>query len=430
MKVSILQKIVGFTESKYMRIMTNGFMSIAAISIAGSLFSLVKSIPIGPWQTFLEASGLGEMLSIPISITSSLMGVYVVLAMAYTLGKEFKKDAFGCAIISLGAFMMLTPFNATTYTMSEAGERVAQYTENVLPLSSLGAQGIFLAIIVGLLASRLYVFFLDRGWKIKMPDTVPPSVSKMFEMMIPGCLVFLIFLVIRGLFEMSSFDTAQNFIYTLLQTPLMSVGGGLVGCMVYLTVGKILWCFGIHGDMVAYASMATIQGAALSANLSAFAVGTACPFPEWAYSSVLMDCSLLGLSIVMLFTAKAEQFKILSKISLPTSLFNITEPLIFGIPMIMNPIMSIPFILLQPINLILTVVVVKFGIIVGPTGATTSTVLPAFLQFGFLSSHWSGFVWGIVLLILDILVWYPFFKIIDKKAYEDEQLKELSAEVV
>ena len=94
-----LQKIVGFTQSKYMRIITNGFMSVAAIGICGSIFTLLKSIPIPVYQTFLANSGLGDILSIPVSITSDLMAAYVVLAMAYTLSKEFNENAFAEEIV-------------------------------------------------------------------------------------------------------------------------------------------------------------------------------------------------------------------------------------------------------------------------------------------------------------------------------------------
>lgn len=422
---NILQKIIGFTQSKYMRILTNAFMSVAAISIAGSLFMLVKSLPIEPWQEFLTASGIGEILSIPVAITTDLMAIYIVIAMAYTLAKEFKKDAFSAAIIALGAFMILTPFTATTYTQDSAtGEVIAQITQNVIPISSVGAQGIFLAILTGLCSSRLYIFFNDRGWKIHMPESVPSNVTKMFEMMIPGGLVFVVFLLIRWGFSVTSFGTAQAFIYTMLQKPLVLVGGGFWGCLVYLTVGKFLWIFGIHGSMVAYASFSAIMATVMAENTSAFASGVACPNPVWAWSSVLMDFSILALTIVMLIQAKSKQFKLLSKLSLPTSLFMISEPMVFGTPIVMNPIIAIPFVLLQPINLILTVLMNNIGFLAMPTGAGINNMIPGPIQMALINGHWSGFVWGAILLIIDIIIYMPFFKVIDKKALKEEAITE------
>ena len=120
-----LEKIVGFTQKRYMKVLMDGFMSIAAVSIAGSLFNLIKSIPIGAWQTFLATSGLGTLLSIPVSITSDLMAIYVVFAMAYCLAKSFNRDGFAAGIIAFGSFMILTPLTASSTAVDPAtGERL------------------------------------------------------------------------------------------------------------------------------------------------------------------------------------------------------------------------------------------------------------------------------------------------------------------
>ena len=157
-----LEKIVGFTQKRYMKVLMDGFMSIAAVSIAGSLFNLIKSIPIGAWQTFLATSGLGTLLSIPVSITSDLMAIYVVFAMAYCLAKSFNRDGFAAGIIAFGSFMILTPLTASSTAVDPAtGERLVTTVQNAISLSAVGSQGIFLAIIVGLLSARLYV---SAGW--------------------------------------------------------------------------------------------------------------------------------------------------------------------------------------------------------------------------------------------------------------------------
>lgn len=415
-----IQKLISFTQSKYMRILTNAFMSIAAVSIAGSLFVLVKSLPIPIWQDFLTSSGLSEVLSIPVSITSDLMALYVVVAMGYTLAKEFDKDAFGASVIALGAFMILTPFSTNAMIMNEAGEVVPQFVEGVIPIASVGARGIFLAILTGLFASRLYVYFLDKGWKIKMPDSVPANVTKMFEMMIPGGMVFLIFLAVRWLFSITPYETAQTFIYSILQQPLLAIGGGVFGALAYLTVSKLLWIFGIHGGMVAYASFAVIYRAVMTENISAYASGVAVPHPEWAWVTVLADFSILALTLIMLFRSQSKQYKLLGKISLPTSLFMITEPVVFGVPLVMNFTLAIPFVLLQPINLLLTLFMSQIGFLASPTGAAINNMIPGPIQMALTNSHWSGFVWGIILLAINIVAYYPFFKIIDKKAYNTE----------
>ena len=413
----ILDKIMKFTQAKYMRILTNGFMSVAAITIAGSIFTLVKSLPIPIWQTFLASSGLGDILSIPVSVTSDLMAVWVALGMGASVAKEFDKDKLSCALVGLGSFMMLTPFTGVLYSADYSS---ATPVPNVIPVSSLGAQGIFLAMIAGILGARIYAFLIDKNIKLKMPDSVPANVSGMFEMMIPAGLVFLVFLAARWGFSMTSYGTAQAFIYKILQTPVMAVGGGLGGFIAYLTLSKLLWVFGVHGGMVCYSAMAVIIGTVGAANAAAFAAGTPCPYPEWGFMGILMDFPVLPLGLVMLVFAKSQQFKSLSKVSLPTSIFNISEPQVFGIPLVMNPVMAVPFILLQPINALLTVGAMKIGFLVAPTGASINNFIPALIQGPLLNAHWTGFVWFALLLVLDFVIWVPFFKIIDKKACEQE----------
>jgi PTS system cellobiose-specific IIC component len=421
----IIQKIVAFTQMRYMRIITNGFMAVAALSIAGSLFTLIKSFPIGPWQDFLTSSGLGDVLSIPISITTDAIAVYVVLAMACETAKEFKKDRFQTSIIALGAFFMLTPFTGKLYS-----EDYTSFTEipNVIPVSSIGAQGIFLAIIVGICAARLYIYFLDKGWTIKMPASVPGAVGKMFEMMIPGGLVFLIFLLIRWGFSLTMFETAQQFIYGIMQAPLMHATSGAGGILVFLLVEKFLWLFGVHGGMVAYSAMAGVINTVNAENMAAYAAGTPVPHMEWAYMNLLMDFSILPLTLIMLKFAKSDQYKALAKVSLPTSLFNITEPIVFGFPMIMNPIMAVPFVGLQLINFLLTVGVTKIGLLAAPTGVSVSTMLPTPVIGAMLNSSWTGAVWAVILIVIDMLVWYPFFRVADKKALEEEKKNETAVE--
>lgn len=412
-----LEKIVSLTQAKYMRILTNGFMSVAALTIAGSIFTLIKSLPIPVWQTFLTNSGLGSILAIPVSITSDLMAVWVALGMGAAVAKEFDKDKLSCALVALGSFMMLTPFTATVYSADYSSSMVAS---NIIPVSSMGAQGIFLSMISGILGARLYAFFIDKGWKLKMPDSVPSNVAGMFEMMIPSGLVFLVFLAVRYGFSLTPYGTAQSFIYKILQTPLMAVGGGAAGVLLYLTMSKLLWVFGVHGGMVCYSAMAVIMSTAGAANQAAFAAGTAAPYPEWCWALSLMDFPVLPLSIVMLVFAKSQQYKSLSKVALPTAIFNISEPQVFGMPIVMNPVMAVPFVLLQPFNFFLTMLAQNIGFLAIPSGASINNMIPTPILMGLQNSHWSGVVWAILLIVIDCLIWLPFFKIQDKKACDQE----------
>lgn len=427
----LLPGVTKFTQLRYMKVLMNAFMGITAISIAGSLFTLVKSIPIPQWQSFLASSGLGGILSIPVAITTDVFAMYLVCSMAYQTAKSFEKRGFTPALIALGSFLILTPFTTTITSTNDAGKEIVQTISNVIPVSSLGAQGLFLAMFVGVISSRLYIFAMDKGWKIKMPASVPPNVSGMFEAMIPGGLVFVLFLMIRFGMAQTSYLTAQNFIYTILQQPLVHMGGGLPGFTVYLMVGNFLWLFGIHGSMVTYAAMGSIFIFARTANLAAFAAGMPAPHPEWLLAPWVYigggGCTL-ALNLLMLSRAKSAQMKTLGKMTIPTSIFEINEPIVFGTPIILNPYLAIPFIVAPLVNLFLTYFVMNIGIVAWPTGAAISNFMPIGIFGMLVNAHWTGFVWTFVLIALDLLIYFPFFTAYDKKLFNEEQAVSLQNE--
>ena len=416
----ISMKLTKFTRLRYVKVITNAFMSIAALSIAGSIFSLVKSFPVPAWQAFLTSSGLGSILSIPISVTSDLTAIFVVLAIASEVAKSFNEKPFAPALIALSSFMILTPFSGMAQVVTNEGETIIGTALNVIPIGSLGARGIFLAMLVGIVATRLYIYLVQKGITIKMPASVPPTVGQMFETMVPGGVTFIAFLLLRWLVSLTSFGTMQNLIYTIIQTPLMNASSNLGGALLYSIASKVLWLFGIHGGLVTYAAFGTIMKATGAANASAFAAGEAVPYLEWGMVTGMTNVWALALAILMLVFAKSEQHKGLAKVSLPAALFCITEPLVFGFPIIMNPIMAIPFILSPVIDLLATSAVMRLGLVKTITGAQISTTLPTPIYMAFANSSISGFIWGVVLILINMVLFFPFFKIADRMACKEE----------
>lgn len=419
----ITEKVMKFAQLRYIKIVMNGFMGIAAFSIGASLFSLVKSIPIAPWQSFLVTSGLGDILSIPINMVSNLYAVMVVLCIGYEVAKSFNQRALPAAMVAFGAFMIVTPFQSSVSLVDAAGNAVKGIAQNVISLSALGSQGIFVAMICGLVGARFYVLLIEKNIKIKMPDSLPPSVSGMFETMIPAGIVFVLFMIVRIGFAQTSFATMQSFIYTILQAPLMGIGANPIGAALYLMSGKFLWMFGIHGDMLAYATLGSIRSAATQANMAAFAVGEAVPYLEWGLLTPFANIGILGLTI-LLIVSKVKQYKSLGKLAISTSIFNITEPIMFGFPIILNPIMAIPFILSPGITLILTSFVMKLGLIAPLTGVALSNVIPVPIYLWMATNSISGLIWGTLMVLLNVVIFFPFFKISERSAMKQEQIEE------
>lgn len=419
-KIDMLtEKVMKFAKLRYIKVIMNAFMGIAAFSIGSSLFSLVKSIPIPVWQNFLVSSGLGDVLSIPISIVTSLYAVMVVISVGYEVAKSFNQRPLPAAMVAFGAFMILTPFQGTVAISDAAGETISGIAANILPLGPLGSQGIFLALISGILAARLYVFLLEKNIKIKMPDSIPPSVAGMFETMIPAGIVFVLFMLLRVGFEQTSYGTMQSFIYTVLQAPLTGISANPIGAVVYLVAGKALWMFGIHGDMLVYATLGAIRSVASTANMAAFAAGTPIPYLEWGLLTSMSNVGIVGLTILLL-TSKSKQYKSLGVLATPTSIFNISEPLMFGLPIIFNPIMAIPFILTPGISLLLTAWVMKLGLVAPLLNVSLSNVIPVPIYLWMGTNSISGLIWGFILIAINAALYYPFFKIAEKATLKEE----------
>lgn len=423
----ITAKIMKFAQLKYVKILMNAFLSIAAFSIGSSIFNLVKSIPIPVWQTFLTNSGLGAILSIPVTVVSNLYAVMVAICVGYQLAISFDEKPLPVATVAFGAFMILTPFQANVSILNDAGEKISGVASNVLPLSNLGSQGIFLAMFSALLAARIYVFLIKKNIKIKMPDSIPPAVAGMFESMIPTGIVFIVFLIIRCIFAATPYGSAQTFIYTVLQGPLVGIGANPVGCALYLLMDRVFWMFGIHGGMLMYAALGSVRSAASMANIAAFAAGETVPYVEWGLLTMCTDYALVAISILLIL-CKAKQYKTLGKMSFATSLFNIGEPLMFGMPIILNPIMAIPYIFTPIMNLVLTSSLMKAGILPMISGASLSNVLPVPIALWMSTRSIWGLVWGFVLLALNIVIFFPFIKVADRIALKQEAQEELVEE--
>lgn len=416
------------TNNRYVKILMDGFMGIGALTIGASFFTLVRSLPLGEGYTnFLISSGLYDILNLPILITSELISLYLILVIGYHTAKSFGKKPINGSLIALGSLLMLTPFETMGTFTSKSGEVLTSVISNVMPTSAFGASGIFLAMIVGIISVRIYVFFDDKGFKLKMPASVPENVTNMFETMIPATVIFVLFMMIRVACDYTAYETAQNLIYSILQAPLTHIGGGYWGAFLYLFLGLFLWLFGIHGSMLMYVAMGTIANAMWTENMVAFASGAAAPHPEWLYMYFVNmggSGAVFGLVLLMIFKAKSQHLKMLGKIALPTCLFNICEPVIFGMPIVMNPILAIPFLLAPVANFFLTTLVNQFGFAV-LTGAMVNNFFPIGILGMFATGSWTGFAWSLILVAVDLIIYYPFFRIFDTKKVEEEKKAEL-----
>ena len=416
-----------FTSNRYVKIMMNGFMAMTAFTIGASFFTLIRSLPLGDWYTsFLQTSGLYDILNFPILITSELSSLYLLVALGYLTAKSFNKNGLNGSLVALGSFLMLIPQEASVSLTSQAGETVTGMITKVLPISSFGPANTTLAMIVGILAARIFVYFDSKNLRIKVPNSVPENIGNMFGTIIPATLVIVIFMAIRLGCSYTSFGSAQDLIAGIIQAPLTNIAGGAFGAFLYLFLRLIGWVFGIHSQVIAAAFAPVLYPIYTAADL-AFANGEMVQNLEWissgAFAQIGGNGSTLALAILLVMFAKSQHLKTLGKLAIIPSVFNINEPLVFGIPIVLNPFLAVPYVIAPCVNFFLTNLVNSFGFAVC-TGANVDMFMPAGIRQAFLTGSIQGFIWAVVLILIDCVIYYPFFKANDKKKVKEEENSE------
>lgn len=398
-------------NNAYLKAISGGMMGTLGPILIGSIAVLLAVLPASmPFLSFLtNYSGLFNKLN---TITIGSMALYVVVLMSYQLVKnlEPKEDAISASIIALLCFFIITPLGVTVDEVS------------AIPTTWLSAQGVFSAMIVSLVSARLYVGIKRKGWAIKMPAGVPPMVTRVFEALLPTIIIAILFIIVSSLFELTSFGSMHQFVYSIIQKPLQGVGGSIGAVIIISLVQQVLWFFGIHGTNVVMPIVQALWMAMDVENLNAIAAGQTPPnITGYAFFNIVTWSGLgLGLVILML-RAKSKQYREVGKVSIVPALFGITEPVIFGTPLVMNFKLAIPFITNNTIALILAYVLTKVGIVAKFSGVTAIFGLPLGFHAAVQGSLSIIILQLFIQLVLSPLLWYPWFRSMDNETYKQEQ---------
>lgn len=412
-KDAIISFAAKFQGNNYVRAMSGGMMGVMGIMMVSSVATLIGAIDIWGIQEILVSSGIKALLNQVVSMTNGIISIYVAYVIAYKLGEIMDTDPLNCGIMGIMAFLIVTPL-----------------TDGALSLSSVGSGGMFVAIFSSIIAGRLYIYFVQHKLVIKMPDSVPPVVSKSFASIIPGCLVALIFGLIYMGVGMTSFGSVSNLCYSLLQKPLLAMGSNIFTCMFIVAFIEFLWFFGMHGVMVVMPILMMVFYEPQLANLAAYNAGETLPYLiTMGFILGNRGARSLAVSILCMFQAKSVHLKSVGKIGFIPACFGISEPIKFGIPQIMNIRMLLPLMLTPAVCVLSAYLMSIVGFLPYHNGVSLPTGFPVIIG-GFLTNGWQGIVAQIVQLILCTIIYIPFIKAQDDEALkeEEERRKELEAQ--
>lgn len=401
------------SSQRHLIAIRDGLILTMPLMIVGSMIIIFSTdFPVPGWAEFITGifpTWDDFIWGVVFQSTMSLAALIAVIGIAYSLAKSYKEEGIVTSVLAVSAFFLI-----------QDGSQGAWST------SVLGAEGLFLAIITAIVVVEIYVKIVKSGFVIKLPESVPVAISRSFVALIPGAVIIVLFSLINVAFASTAYVTAGNFIVTILQTPLVAVSASYVGAMVTSFFISIFWCFGLHGDLIVNSVALPMQTAGLLANIEIWrAGGEVTNIAVEGFQALFLNVGgtggTLGLAIVCAFFSKSKQLKLVGRLSLGPGLFNINEPIVFGLPIVMNPILIIPYLFSPLLVATVTYFAMSLGLvnkIVAAVPWTTPVFFAGFLSTG---GDWRAVVLQAVNFVIVIVIYYPFIKMWDRKQYALEQ---------
>lgn len=398
----------------HLKSISSGMMFGLPFIVVGSLFLIIANPPINmdlynpntagfflrflaTWKEFAIENY--DQITAPYNMTMGIFGIICAFGIAYSLAQEYKLNPAMNGIISMSVFILVA----------------ANSQDGQIPMEYLGSNGLFIAIIISLLVVEVARLIERFNWKISMPDSVPPAVTTFINSLLPLLINIVIFHGLNLIIIALTGKILPEFIMSVL-TPALDIAGNLWGFIAIVTFGNLLWLFGVNGSSIVFPILFSIGIANTGLNGDLVSLGKD---PTIAMNLQMFRISIfggagatLGLLVWMLWSKKA-QIKTLGRLSLVPGICGINEPIIFGMPIVFNPILAIPFLLNPIINLILTYYaqltgLISMGYLVDPS------FTPFFAQAYLATMDWRNVVFWCGLIAINAAVYYPFFKVYEK----------------
>lgn len=429
-------------EQRHLRAIRDGIIATLPLIIVSSMFLVIAFLPNQMpegWNItqFIKANQFKILL--PYRMTMYIMTLYAVFGIGYSLARSYKLDGLSGAIMAEMAYLLtIIPkvgpsANEAVKALAVGNADLTAYIGSVpagltIAPANLGSGGMFVGIIAAIFAVEVFRFTETKNFKISMPPQVPASVARSFEALVPTAIIII---AVSTLTMWIGVDV--HGIMTKLVAPLVSATDTLPSVLLIIFIGMFFWIFGIHGWSIVGTVARPLWLTLLDSNTAAYAAGTAVPHigPEPFYQWFIMiggSGTTIGLAILFLVKARSAYGKALGKTAFIPAVFNINEPMIFGAPIVLNPVLMIPFILTPMVCATIAWTATSLGM-VNRVVALAPWTLPgpigAYLATG---GDWRGAVLSVVLIFVSIAMYLPFFNMYDNKLLKEET-EEVTAKI-
>jgi PTS system cellobiose-specific IIC component len=392
----VVPALTALSENTYLSAIRAGMVAVVPLTIIGGLFMVVSFLPVAGWDKCVEP--WLPLLQVPVTATFGLLAVFVCFAIGYDLGKRLKQEAIVSAAMATLVFLLLQ----------------VQPKDQSLAMAGLGSAGLFTAVVVALLTVRVQKFFNDRNLVVRLPASVPPMVYESFLSLAP-----LAFLVVACWGLRFGLGLDVNQLVATAFAPVVFALNTLPGILVYAFLVTLLWSVGINGDNTLDAIVAPVFLQYLAANVTATTQGAALPYVTAnGFFTTFVNVGGTGATIALalvLVNSRDAGFRKVSRLSLPTQVFQINEPIFFGLPIVLNPLFMIPYVLNALLLTAGSYLLMEWNWIARPFVNVPWTTPPVIGHYLVTGGDWRAAVWGVVSIMLAMAVYYPFARAAERQ---------------
>ena len=449
-------------QNKYLNAIKNAFQNFMPATISGAVGVLWTNVLVNDstglgalWSPIMALKVLNPIFTAMQYATISCITIGITMLLASEIAEANGETGAYPAVLGFILWMMVTPTSfaakdlAASYIdakgishgfslgqfINVTGEAAKHkitadsFSYSGIMSSYTGATGLFTGLIVAILGMELYnMFRKNDALKIKMPEQVPPGVARAFEVLIPTCLTAIVVGAVGLVCQLATGAELNALIYNVIQKPLQNIiGNNIVAVCIMYVIIMLFWCVGIHGNNMVSAVKEPIFRPLLYANTAAYTAGAAQKDIPYVMNLTMLQMFgefggsgvTIGLVIAILIFSKREDNRTIAGISIVPGLFNINETMTFGIPLVLNPILDIPFILAPVVTVIIGYILVSSGFCPKIVLEVPWTMPPVLFGFVATGGKPMGAVAQLIVLAVSVVVYIPFLI-----AYEKFQAKQ------
>ena len=402
-----------FSANRFISAMTKSMFNVTPLLLIGAFAQMIGNV--------LFIFGIDIQLNMIYNLSTGLFSLLLAYAVADHLAEHWEAPRPITGLLSLAAFLLI--LRPELIPLDEMGMAFTFSIE----MNRIGTYGMFVAIIVGLLVGEVVGQCIKRNITIRV-NGLPDFISNFFLTIIPAAIVLVLTWVIAYVIDFDLYSTVLN-----LLAPLVSGSNTFAAWVLMNFLFGVLFVVGVNPACL-FGIMFPIWITAIMEN-NAVAMAGGVP-QNIATILTMMGWVVLGgtgatlpLNVIML-RSKSKILKSIGKAAIAPSIMNINEPLIFGIPIVFNPILGIPFVLCQTLNAAIAFIVMSVGLVTPPFNFAFITWCPVGLLGFLLNNDWRGIILTAALLVLDFLIWYPFFKVHERNVLKEEAEMEAAGEVL